>query len=197
MGSLEPQMTFRVGTYTGSKRAAFTLIELIVVILIVALMSGIVVPAYARFFARERFNSTVAAIQDIAAWASQRAVTLDETVTLAYDPSSRAFLAQAPPVSPSDAPQVMTQTSNPASASTLPDTRTYQLPRDMRVDGLHVQPISAASGSAPNTLHFYADGTCDPAQLAVVSADGYSETLIALPATSRLEDASTTGAGRS
>jgi prepilin-type N-terminal cleavage/methylation domain-containing protein len=168
-------------------KRGFTLIELLTVILIIAIAAGIVVPAYDRFYAKRQFDEKVSEVESLFAYAHRQAIMLDETVTVQWDPAHNAFLLLVPmQPPPTDTPVALQQdvTSQP-----MPQSQPVELGDNIRV--LSFTPLQPSA--APNTLggltqvNFYGDGTCDGAQLSLVSAQGYEADLLLQPATSQTE----------
>ncbi|CEK14835.1 pilus assembly FimT family protein [Chthonomonas calidirosea] len=168
-------------------KRGFTLIELLTVILIIAIAAGIVVPAYDRFYAKRQFNEKVGEVESLFNEAHRQAIALDETVTVQWDPAHNAFLLLVPlQPPPTDTPVALQQdvTSQP-----MPQSQPVELGDDVRV--LSFTPIqpSVTSGSlgGMTQVNFYGDGTCDGAQISLVSAQGYETDLLLQPATSQIE----------
>lgn len=176
---------------SSSLRRAFTLIELMVVILMIAVMAGVVVPAYSRYYARAQFESTARQVQDIFAFAREQAIVRDTTVTVSYDPQSHAFLAQVTASQPqTDLPVSLAGTVNPdgSSARGGETQKSYRLNPDVNVGAFSVSSSSnnGAGSGGGNQLHFLSDGTVEGATLAITSTDGSAAQYQLWPATGRL-----------
>lgn len=175
-------------------RRAFTLIELMVVILLIAVMASIVVPAYSRFYAKSQFENTARQVQDIFAFAREQAIFRDTTVTVTYAPQNHAFLAQvAPPQPQTDLPVALLSGDSPngGMASGGESQKSYQMDPDVNIGAFSVSnnPNSStgADGSGSGTvLHFLSDGTVESATLTITSADGHVAQFQLWPATGRL-----------
>ena len=175
-----------------SLRRAFTLIELMVVILMIAVMAGVIVPAYSHYYMKAQFDSTARQVQDIFAFAREQAIVRDTTVTVSYDPQTHAFTAQvAPPQTQTDLPVALAGAVN-ADGSTSQGGETQKscrLDPDVNIGSFSVS--SAASGTAGgpsggNQLHFLGDGTVEGATLSITSGNGYAAQFQLWPATGRL-----------
>jgi prepilin-type N-terminal cleavage/methylation domain-containing protein len=173
---------------------AFTLIELLVVIIILAVMSAIVVPAYSRYLEKARFDSEIRHIQDVFAFARERAVARDTNVTLHFDRGSDTFSAAVdPPPLESDQPSVFQSAANGDALAGLGQDppAIYPMGENYRVENFSVMGNAAngGSGSQPASqadIHFRGDGTTDGAVLDIISKEGYTAHLILWPATGRL-----------
>jgi len=176
------------------RRRAFTLIELMVVILMIAVMAGVIVPAYNHFFAKAQFEQAARQVQDIFSFAREQAIIHNTTVTVTYDAGNHAFTAQVAPSQPqTDLPVALANTVNPdgTSAQSGETQKAAQLNPDVNVTAFSVSnnPAQTSASAAPgggNQLHFLPDGTVEGATLGLVSASGYSADYQLWPATGRL-----------
>ncbi len=163
------------------RRSGFTLIELLVLIVIIAVMSSTIVPAYSRYLAHARFDSQVRAIQEIAAYAHEQAIKSDSTVTMTFEPQSATFTVMTPPVSQTDLPSALAGADSSLNDISYP-------PRQLQISHEFALRQSAAggqSGSSTN-IRFRGDGTCDGAVISLSSAAGYTAQLKLQASTSRL-----------
>ena len=167
--------------FRSQRRSGFTLIELLVLIVIIAVMSSTIVPAYSRYLAHARFDGQVRSIQEIAAYAHEQAVATDSTVTMTYDPQSATFTVVTPPVSHSDLPTALAGVDSSLNDISYP-------PRRLQISPEYALRQSAGdsrSGSSTN-IRFRGDGTCDGAMITLSSASGYTAQLTLQASTSRL-----------
>jgi prepilin-type N-terminal cleavage/methylation domain-containing protein len=173
----------------------FTLIELLTVIIIIAVMSVGIVPAYQRFVGRVSFDSMAGDIESLFAEAHSRAMADGTEVDVTFDRGSQTLLLmeQQPPLTSMDQP-VALATSTPQTGM----QQTMQSPTVGKIVHLgqnyRLSQFTPGSGTAAtatpgtsNMVRFQDDGTCDGAQLALISAEGYSAQYILLPATGRME----------
>lgn len=181
----------------------FTLIEMVVVIIIVAVVSAILVPAYSHFYAKARFDGNVREVLDVFAYAREQAIAKDAPATLTFDPQSESFAVTVTPLPPPvDQPTVFADVN--ADSSLLQQTHLVHLDPNMGVVGFSATDTSQGSGNSAgsggrgaSTVRFRPDGTSDGAEMTVVAADsGYSAHLVLLPGTGRMQiadDAPTQG----
>ena len=182
---------------------AFTLIELMVVILIIATFASIVVPAYGRYWVGVRLQAKAAEIQDLFAYAREQAVTQDTTATLTFHPQGQVFtLTFDPAPPPSDAP-VALATPNASgdngtnSASQIPP-REVDMGNEFAIKNFQAGPSASAPASGVNNansqsnnqgddIHFQGDGTTlEHAEFMMVNPSGSSIHMVLWPATGRL-----------
>jgi prepilin-type N-terminal cleavage/methylation domain-containing protein len=174
------------------KRTAtgFTLIEMVVVIIIVAVMAGVLVPAYGRFYARTRFDANVRDVQDVFAYAREQALAKDAPVTLMFDPGSETFAVNvtAPPP-PTDQPLAFPDVKT--DSASVPETHVTQLDSSMAINGFAAtdtgQNSSSGTGRGATIVHFRPDGTSDAAELTVLGMEnGYMAHMTLQPGNARL-----------
>jgi prepilin-type N-terminal cleavage/methylation domain-containing protein len=179
------------------QKPGFTLIEILIVIVIIAVMSAVVVPAYVRYLGHVRFQAKVKQVQDLFAYAREQAIALDTTVTLKYDKGSARFTVELPDSSPSnDQPSAFsngTQVQD-AHGQAAPPPRVVQLDPEQSVSNYIVsQGTNSTSTSANSTvqsgqneLHFQGDGTVETLDMSIAQSDGKKAHLQLWPATGKL-----------
>jgi prepilin-type N-terminal cleavage/methylation domain-containing protein len=181
----------------------FTLIELTVVIIIIAVMSVGIVPAYQRLLGHVAFDSMAGDIESLFSEARTRAVTDGTEVDVIFNQQAETFvLVEQPPMSTADKP-VALQTNTPVSSqfssqssgsSQAPITarvvhlgQNYAVPMFTPGSGTGGATSSSSANTVPNTVRFRYDGTCDGAQLTLLGSAGYSAQYVLLPATGRMQ----------
>ncbi len=177
----------------------FTLIELIVIIMIITIMSSIVVPAYARFWAKARFDATVRNVTDVFRQARELAIAHDVTTTVTFNPGSATLTLTTPPsASVSDQPSALAEADDSNANDPVPPPREETLGEEFRLDDFvagggnnnngngdaHGGARSGAGGLTE--LRFRSDGTTDGARLTLSSASGYRAQMTVWPATGRV-----------
>ncbi len=179
------------------KKQAFTMIELLMIIIIIAVVSAIVVPAYAKYWATARFESTVHQVEEMISEARDKSIELDTTTTVSFDKQSQTFMVmlnQTPPQT--DQPSNMTnldQQNALMAQNSIPTT--VILGGDVGIVQFQAGGFAASSPNAANRnsnsgssneLHFQGDGSCDGAHITVGSSFGNTADLIVWPANGRL-----------
>lgn len=164
------------------RRAAFTLIELLVVIIIIAITSTVIVPAYARFWDKTRFDFALSSFQDMFAYAREQAILNDTTALLVYDPQSGMLTVAVQPTPPqADQPMAFDPASDTGAVSAgVTAPRTFQLGEEFSLARF------VTGGEAGTTLRFRSDGTCEGAEALLISQTGYAAHLLVSPATGRV-----------
>jgi|SRR5579862_5432493 len=171
-----------------SRAHGFTLIELTVVIIIIAVMSVGIVPAYQRFLQHVGFESMAGDVESLFAEARNRAVTDGAEVDVVFDSSGKTFaMVEQPPLQNADQPLAlqsnMPPSQSPMTAKILHLGQNFAVPMFTPGSGTS----GSSSGGSSNRVRFRDDGTCDGAQLALLSSDGYSAQYLLLPATGRMQ----------
>lgn len=169
-------------------RRGFTLIEMIVLIMIMAVVSSIAVPTYARFHAKAKFDHTVQELVGSFAWARDTAIQTGSDATVRYDPQTGVFaITVDQPSVTMDAPAAL------QSAQDVIQTADFNhvtvLGEDVIVTDIAVggQSQNNQGGGQTRTqageFSFHEDGSCDGARMVVRSQDGYSSLIEVLPLT--------------
>ncbi len=164
-------------------RRAFTLIELIVIIVIISVTAGILVPRFTDYYQRAKFSGVVRDIRDLLAEAHDRAVTLDTSTIVTFDPGSQLFdLQVTPPLPLTDLPSALAEEAQSVSAG---EHRGYTLREDFTVSQFRplTQPASTASPKAAEGVTFHSDGTGDGVEVVVSSAFGFGAKITVSPST--------------
>ena len=167
-------------------RRAFTLIELLVVIFIIAVTSAIIVPAFAGFLDKARFDAEIRRLQDYFAVAREKAVKGDTTVTLHFEHSLHEFSISVDALPPqNDLPTVLLSAAS-ADMNRNQDAGRYHIGDEYHVENFAVANSLGTGADAGTDAHFHGDGTCDGADLTMVSRQGYTAHLTLSPMTGRL-----------
>lgn len=169
--------------------AGFTLIEMLVLIIIMAILSTVVVPAYSRLRDRADFETQLSKVQGFFAEARARAIELGADVEVRYDTQSETFVASAPAtLSTNDVPTAIAE-----EPDTLPVAyqATLALPRDYRIMDVDIfgpeVGMHARDNRADSVLYFHEDGTSDGMRCTVSRDTGAAATVTIWPSTATVD----------
>ena len=172
-------------------RPAFTLIEMVVVILIIAALSSLVAPAYSRFWGRTKYDSTLKEVEDIFAYSREQAILHDTTTTLRYEAQSQTFRATITPSAPiTDQPSAYQEGDNPTqSNAAMPTEQTARIAINYEITDFHRRSGKDKPESRSNEteVHFYGDGTTEGATFTLTDRnEEHAVHLTLWPGTGRL-----------
>jgi prepilin-type N-terminal cleavage/methylation domain-containing protein len=178
-------MTSSAGALKTKRGRGFTLIEMIVLIIIMAVLSGVVVPSYMRMLAKSRFQQTVQEVVGLFGWARAAAIESNSEAVLRFDHQSGtlAVMVVTPDLT-GDLPVALQETER---AAVQPIPRTVVLGEDVTIAEFRVDEVrSSANGRrGVEQIRFHEDGSSDEARIALVSAEGMGIFLHVLPMTGR------------
>jgi prepilin-type N-terminal cleavage/methylation domain-containing protein len=171
------------------RQRAFTLIEMLVLIIIMAVLSSVVVPAYSRLRDQSAFDAHIGDLVGFLAQMRSLAVEQGCDVELTFDAQSESFRARAETGDLSgDLPTVMAGTLE-ATPTAL--ERTFTFPEDFAVADFQVFGpevyLNAAASAQQATIRFHEDGTSDGMRFVVQRATGQSATITVWPSTGLAE----------
>src|SRR5262249_44887217 len=157
----------------------FTLIEMVVLIIIIAVVSSVVVPSYVRFHSRAKFQHSVENVVFTLNWARSSAIQNSADTVVRFDAQSQTIsvVADTPSV-PSDLPTAIQESPEPVS---IPEPKMVQLGEDVMVRDFTVanDVSSATTNTDPTTanqsreLRFYENGSSNGGTLILQSAENY------------------------
>lgn len=179
------------GAYAAGVRrhaSGFTLIEMLVLIIIMAVLSTVVVPAYSRLHDRAVFDSRIAHVTGFLMQARAQAIELGTEVEVRFDPQTESFTARADTViTGEDMPTALTNVTDAVAVSY---DRDFSLPADYRIVDVQVfgpDLVSSGLTGAETTIHFREDGTCDGIRFTVVRETGHGAVITLWPATASVD----------
>ncbi len=158
-------------------------------IVIIAIASAIIAPAYFRLFSESSFDGSVSRLEAFLATAHRQAVALDEDVQVTYDVSSHSFVMETPlPPPVYDIPQALA--NDPAAAPTSSpnqnqnQTRGFTMPTDIRVVDMETTGSSSMvnSSNTGNVIRFHGDGTSSSSIILLGDDHNHSAALQIVPA---------------
>lgn len=167
--------------------AGFTLIEMLVLIIIIAVLSSIAVPSYSRFHASMEFKQSVRSVVGLLQYARQTAIQNNADVIVSYDPRAAAFhvIMDIPDPGPDQPAALQDSTdSMPVPAAYVTTLGEDVVVQDFQVLNGLTGELMTQSGEGPQ-ITFHDDGTCDGARIVLASSKGYQEEIDVWPTTGR------------
>ena len=161
-------------------KRAFTLIELITIIVIIAVTAGILVPSFTGYYNHSKFNGVVRDIRDLLAEAHDRAISKDTTTRITFDAGRQLFdLQVTPPLPPTDLPVVYADEGREVSPG---ERRGYVLREGFEAT---LRPLtqSAQTQETSKAVTFHSDGSNDGVEVIVASVFGYRAKITVMPTT--------------
>jgi prepilin-type N-terminal cleavage/methylation domain-containing protein len=164
----------------GQDRRAFTLIELVVVMGVLALAAVLIVPSFTRF--RQGIQLQEAARQTLAFATEARGLARarDTTVTLTYDEGAHGLRLEVAPGDAEQEPGGKGPDAGPLHEHQAPDTRLLEYPLEVAVS------LESREGRSERSVRFYGDGRADPVQVRF-EREGFDPVVLEMrPRTGRL-----------
>lgn len=167
---------------------AFTIVELITIIVIMMVVASITVPAWSRFHDRVVFERAVARVAAEVNAARESALREGADAFVRYDPQGNAIVVTTSgDVEDTDAPvalQERGEVRRPAGERTTGLLDDVAIAEFTSYAGLDGTPPSASAGQ--DTIRFHDDGSSDGGEIVVVSATGRVARIAVLPSTGRV-----------
>lgn len=137
---------FRAALRPGPSTAAFTLIELVLVMAVLVTMLAIVAPVISRSMRGRNLEQQGARLQALTEYCRDEAANLGVPMTVWVDPESRRFGADVKAGYTADAAH----------------RKEYALPADLNFDPVQGAQAAKTSGHGFDVAEFAPDGTLDP-----------------------------------
>ncbi len=162
----------------GRRSSGFTLIELVVVIIIMAVLSAVAVPSYSRLRERSRFDRSVQDVITLYRWARDAAVESGLETTVRFDAQTATFMGSAEqPQVLADMPTVMIEQQEQQGQQIPRPPRVHELGDDLAVvDFQTYRPedtVASTGAEAASTIRYRPDGSCDGGRFRLIAASGY------------------------
>lgn len=166
---------------------AFTLIEMLVLIIILAMLSSVVVPASTRFYAKAKFQQNVQDVVGLLAYARSSAIESNSESVVRFDAQTDTFMVTRDSTTPAtDVPTALQDTQD---AAQIPDSKITRLGEDVMVaDFKSYDPAgdsNSSMGQKMAELRFHDDGSSSGGQFVIRSMNGYSAIVEVAPMTGR------------
>ena len=166
---------------------AFTLIEMITLLIIIAVLSAAAVPYYARLRDHADFQRAVGILQGELADARNAAIQAGADCIVRFDPQIDVFEVIVEVADPSaDSPAAMLDQSEQVH---IPPPRTVGLGEDIAVQEFRPlinqdsQLTNSAENRALTEIRFHEDGSSDGGSIVLISPHGYGARLQIAPQT--------------
>lgn len=166
-----------------SRDAAFTLMELMVVLALIAILSAAILPEMRGSFEDAVLRSSARQVVDVFGVANARAVSLSQAHRVRFEPAAGRYSVEAQSGRPMRGAPFRGVPDLTGGSGTL-DPRVHI---EIRPSGgsLPGPDTKSAEGSA-DSIAFYPDGTSDAAELRLQDNSGFALTLRLNPVTARV-----------
>jgi len=181
----------------GEARTAFTLIELMVVVVLIGVLSAVIIPEMKGTFEDALLRSTSRELVNAFSLASSRAISLNQLHRVRLDPRTGRYVVEKRIHESPDGDEFEPVKDISGSEGDLDSRITIQIHRPGEAppaSGSENAPAPAAA--APDTaaapvsvesISFYGDGTADPAELLLQDRQGFRVGLRVNRITSRVQ----------
>lgn len=182
-------MTFALSSR--DKTAAFTLVELMVVLVLIAILSAVIIPEMKGTYGDAVLRSASRELADAFDIASSRAVSLNQLHRVRLEPETGHYLIEQRVRETDTGDEFAPVKDVPESEGTLDQRISVQLrtaDQTLTTDAPEEAP-SANEGNFTqpvDAISFYSDGTADPAEVVLRDKDGFRLALRINPITSRV-----------
>ena len=153
------------------KKAAFTLVEMLVAIAIVSIFIALLVPSFSSSFEKRKLNSGVRQIMDMVDLARSSSVAENRTFRINFEVEKNSFYiaSESDPInSPGNFAALRTE-----------EGKTIELPQKTFIRNAEIRGDEKLSGAF--YIAFYKDGSCDEALIQCANVKGSVITLYLQP----------------
>ena len=176
-----------LGVRCSQKKSAFTLIELVIVIVLIGIAAAVIIPEMKGGYQDALLRSTSRELVNLFSIASSRAVSLNQLHRVRIDPGTGRYLIE----------RRTRETVNGDEFKPLDDVSEAEGTLDkrisVRIHNMDDSPDASSTGetSQPrpdvDAISFYSDGTADAAELLLRDRDGYRMALRINPITAHIK----------
>jgi type II secretion system protein H len=174
----------RVSFLNKNRRAAFTLIELMVVLIVIAIMSAMVLGEMTGTFQDALLRSSSRQLISVFNLASSRAISVNRLYRVRFDRVSGHYVVEK-----HDRGDNFVPTEDvPGSAGTLDSRISIRVQESGEVATPESDTTTDRPERAPdNTVNFYPDGTTDGREIELRDREGFGLALRVSPITARVQ----------
>jgi len=169
--------------------AGFSLVELMVVVVIIAVMAALIVPAMRGTFEAERLRQAGRQILQSLHLAYSQSVTQRHPHRWHFDPDSGRYQVEQLVQDESASSPFQPVSGLPEAKGSLDpriqvEVRPLTTPTVIDLD--NNQPVAPASPNDANTVAFYPDGTAQPMEIVLRDQEGFEQILRVNPVTAQV-----------
>ena len=175
-------------TATGDNRLkrGFTLIEMLVMIMIIAILSSVAVPRYYDFAMKSRFHESVLKVVSVFTEARNKAIQSGADCIVRFDPQNGAFIVESEVAAPGG--------DQPVALQEQPDTSAVAATEPMRLgEDIIIGDFQKDESQSSQTrermrvmeIRFHEDGRAEAAMIELQSSGGDRAVIEITPLTGR------------
>ena len=170
--------------FSFSNQRAFTLIELMTVIVIIGIMTAMIIPEMRGTFEDALLRSTSRDLVSVFELASSRAISLNQLHRVRLDTTTGRYLIERQ--APAGAPEEFVPLKDVAGCTGELDQRiSIEIRRPGEDVATDLAPLEKAQ-NPPDTISFYPDGTADAVIILLKDRAGFRQGLKLNPTTARV-----------
>lgn len=156
-------------------RAAFTLIELMVVVAIIGLIAAMSVPSILQAFRKEGMRKSLSEVQQLLVDARTRAIYSNRTTEVIFHPAEKRMEIADAPADESPVPLGGSSVNNAGSTPAPPNAQgALVLPDNVDIAMLDINLLDYGASEVAY-VRFFPNGTCDELTLVLHSGDEWQK----------------------
>ncbi len=160
---------------TTCPRAAFTLIEIMIVVAIIGLIAAMSIPSILQSFRKDGMRKILSEVQQLLNDARTRAIYSNRTTEIVFHPAEKRLELADAPMDTSPAPLTGAPANNPGSTPPpqgAPGSVT--LPNNVDIAMLDINLLDYGASEVAY-VRFFPNGTCDELTLVLHSGDAWQK----------------------
>jgi prepilin-type N-terminal cleavage/methylation domain-containing protein len=175
-----------LGNPNAKFRRAFTLMELVVVVVIIGIMTAMIIPEMKGTFEDALLRSTGRDLVNVFSLASSRAISLNQSCRVQLDPRTGRYLVERR-IRGRAREEFIPLKDVPGGEGKLDTRITVEVRQPDQISSEDNSDRRAAEQSSPDAISFYSDGTSDAAEIRLRDRAGFQLILQLNPVTSRVQ----------